>query len=277
MLICSTSARPQHTSVLADLAEAASALDTPTSGTVFNTLVDDPASVLDLIDAYLGTIMVEPASAGDSTDATATGAGTIYATFDGVNTNVTLSGGNLIVTHAGGGTYNGARSTMQKNSGKWYFEITKHLQITPYDMIGILTAAGTYTNMVSNFTNSASDRAFSGGIGYDVPYTNGTFVSASMFLGATAPSDPVTIGIAVDLDNDQIWFRYTPSGNWNGNATANPATNTGGVNIAPLNTTTVAPAVGFNGTTGTGQVFTGNFGASAFSGATPSGFSAGWF
>src|SRR5260221_6421718 len=47
---------------------------------------------------------------------------TYYATFDGAVTGGTLSGGNLTSTHtSGNGT---TRSLAQKNSGKWYFEIT---------------------------------------------------------------------------------------------------------------------------------------------------------
>jgi len=276
MLICNTSAHPLGHLITSDLAEEALALDTPITGILFTTLVDDPAFVQEMLDAYLGSIMSEAVSAGDSFDATAVGGGTVYATFDGVNTNVSISGGGLIVTHSGGGTYNGARSTMQKNSGKWYFEITKHLQVTPYDVIGILTVAGTYTNMVNDWTNSLSDRAF-----YNPNYDALIGPSGSSpginLGGTTAPSDPVTIGIAVDLDNDQIWFRYCPSGNWNNSGTANPATNTGGVNISALNTTTVSPAIGFNGSASSGEIFTGNFGASTFSSAVPSGFNAGWF
>jgi hypothetical protein len=66
MLVCNVSQRPRHRAVAADLAEGAAADDASTTGfVVFATLVDDPASVNDVIDAHLGEIMLEAASAGD--------------------------------------------------------------------------------------------------------------------------------------------------------------------------------------------------------------------
>jgi hypothetical protein len=66
MLVCSVSARPRGIEVTADIAEAAEAIDGSTSGfVIFSALVDDPASVADTVDAFLGDIMVEAASASD--------------------------------------------------------------------------------------------------------------------------------------------------------------------------------------------------------------------
>jgi hypothetical protein len=70
MLVCSISQRARRAAIAADVAEAAAALDLPGTGNVvFATLVDDPASVGDIVDAYSGEIMLEAASAGDSLDA----------------------------------------------------------------------------------------------------------------------------------------------------------------------------------------------------------------
>jgi len=70
MLVCHVSMRPPRRAVLADVAEVAIALDATTTGfVVFATLVDDPASVGDFVDAYLGEIMVEAASAADVVEA----------------------------------------------------------------------------------------------------------------------------------------------------------------------------------------------------------------
>jgi hypothetical protein len=69
MLVCFVSALAQRRPVAADVVEAAAAVDEPGTGNVvFATLVDDPASVRDIVDAYNGEIMVEPASAGDTVD-----------------------------------------------------------------------------------------------------------------------------------------------------------------------------------------------------------------
>ena len=67
MLVCSISTRARQRAISASVAETAEALDSPGTGNVvFATLVDDPASVADLVDAYLGEIMQEAANATDS-------------------------------------------------------------------------------------------------------------------------------------------------------------------------------------------------------------------
>lgn len=79
MLVCSVSMRARRTgsaAITASLTEAAIASDAPGTGNVvFATLVDDPASVNDTVDAYLGEIMIEAANATDSFDS-----GMTYAT-----------------------------------------------------------------------------------------------------------------------------------------------------------------------------------------------------
>src|SRR6185436_603959 len=69
MLVCNVSLRPPRAGIAADILEAIEATDATASGqVVFATLVDDPASVGDLVDAYLGEIMLEAASAADAAD-----------------------------------------------------------------------------------------------------------------------------------------------------------------------------------------------------------------
>ena len=74
MLVCNVSLRPARGAISATIAEAGTAADVTTVGTVFAGLVDDPASALDTLDGYLGEIMLEAASAS----ATVT-AGSAYA------------------------------------------------------------------------------------------------------------------------------------------------------------------------------------------------------
>lgn len=70
MLVCNVSLRPARTGISAGLAEGASATDaTATGNIVFATLVDDPASVRDRVDAYSGEIMLEAASANAAVNA----------------------------------------------------------------------------------------------------------------------------------------------------------------------------------------------------------------
>jgi hypothetical protein len=64
MLVCNVSQRARRAVIAASISEIAAAVDaTATGNIVFATLVDDPASVGDRVDAYLGEIMLEAANA----------------------------------------------------------------------------------------------------------------------------------------------------------------------------------------------------------------------
>jgi hypothetical protein len=93
MLVCNVSLRAPRRTITAELAEAVEAADATASGNVvFATLVDDPASVGEIVDAYLGVIMLEAASAGDVID----------GEFVGIYT------GNIIETATAADTQDGA-------------------------------------------------------------------------------------------------------------------------------------------------------------------------
>lgn len=194
-----------------------------------------------------------------------------WATFDGTTTDVTLSNGNLTATASNANSNAGTRSTFLRNSGKYYFEVTAGSLRGNADSIGIVTSAGSFTDMESGPSNCAVTRYFLNPNAGEI-YSNNADSGKKIGLFSSQ-----TVGVAVDLDNDKIWFRLAPSGDWNGDNTANPATNTGGVSISSYSATTVAPAVCFGGTgTNTGNTFTANFGASSFVGTVPSGFISGW-
>ena len=70
MLVCNVSLRAPRAAISAAIAETITAVDATASGqVVFATLVDDPASVAEIVDAYLGDIMLEAASADDTVSA----------------------------------------------------------------------------------------------------------------------------------------------------------------------------------------------------------------
>ena len=287
MLVCNVSLRPPRSAIAATIAELTEAVDAIASGeVVFAALVDDPASVGDIVDAYLGEIMVETASATDAfslslvydaavdetvtandvTDAT----GVVYTKWNSATiAGVTLSGGDLVVTNTSTAGETGARSSAGKTSGKYYFEITLTTEAGGGNTgFGIATTSSTYTAMGNNAT-TGTEVFLNGGI-----WTNGS--TSSRAIGN--PVSGQVIGIAIDLDNRKAWFRnWTDggalSGEWNGQVIGvqDPATNTGGVAI-PAGT--MAPICTFNGVTG--NVFTANFGATAFVGTVPSGFTSGW-
>jgi hypothetical protein len=288
MLVCNVSLRPPRRAIAAELAEVVTAADaTATGNVVFATLIDDPASVRDNVDAYLGEIMLEAASAADTVSFSAVidaavvealtaadaqdGATTISTiTWDAATvTAVTLSAGDLVATNTGTtSTSQGARgaTTAGKTTGKYYFEVTWSAinQSGGNYGIGIGTTASTYANMGN------------GGTTGDVCYRGGSVWSngASISVGSGAWTVGQVAGVAVDLTNRRIWFRLSPSGVWNGNGANNPATNVGGF-VIPAGT--MVPFCTFGGTGGVANnVLTANFGASAFTGAVPSGYTAGW-
>ena len=80
------------------------------------------------------------------------------------------------------------------------------------------------------------------------------------------------IGMAVDLTARLIWFRVAPAGNWNTNASYNPATGIGGVDISAI----AGALFPLYSPYTLNDAMTANSGASAFSGAVPAGFTAGW-
>ena len=75
------------------------------------------------------------------------------------------------------------------------------------------------------------------------------------------------VDMALDLDNSRAWWRIN-GGNWNNSPTADPETNTEGLDVSALGSSLYV-AVEIDTTTHT---VTGNFGATAYSYAAPSGF-----
>jgi hypothetical protein len=172
--------------------------------------------------------------------------------------NVTLTGSNLIATVGGGS--GGARSTTAFSSGKYYWENTWTISSN-----GITSGIALATaNLTSPTTGWARISRISGNI-----IINGADQLVSISGGVAVPNSSV-IGIAVDFTAQLIWFRLGAAGNWNGSGTANPAAATGGLSIASIAGPLFAGMVGQ-----TGDIVAGNFGTSAFTGAVPSGFTAG--
>lgn len=184
-------------------------------------------------------------------------------------TAVTLSGSNLVATNTGTtSTDQGAKAAVAsgKASGKYYFETTWSASTGGANNgIGVGTVSSTYIGMGNTGGVTGVTAFFLGSV-----WSNGSNV---LSLGGGWSVGQVA-AVAVDLDNRKIWFRLAPSGNWNNNATYNPATNVGGLTI-PAGT--MVPFVVFGGSGGAvNNVVTANFGLSAFTGAVPSGFTAGW-
>jgi len=175
---------------------------------------------------------------------------------------MTLSSANLTAT--GGGSAAGVRAVRGVSSGKYYWE-NKWSTITGLNpCMGIGNSTAVLSGICA--TPLAVAIVYKAG---NIWVNNVNMVTS---LGVRVVND--VIGIAVNITTGQIWFRVAPVGNWNASGTANPVTGVGGMAVSALGVP-LYPIFGVSGNVGTDAV-TANFGASAFIGAVPSGFTPGW-
>jgi hypothetical protein len=175
---------------------------------------------------------------------------------------ITLSGGNLVVGTTGG-TDAAVRSIKSQTATKIYYEITWATNSFGADTsCGICTGAASLT-MGANSIGACLIYANGGQMWF-----NGTDLAT--LIGTAAVNDVYCM--AIDLVNQRFWARRN-GGNWNNSGTANPATNTGGVNISALFAATNAFAV-VTANQILNPLATANFGATAFAQTMPAGFSA---
>jgi len=117
----------------------------------------------------------------------------------------------------------GVRSTTAYplgTAGKYYAELVLTSAITSDPYVGLKLKAG----LLGGTTSAIYITPFSGTIALA-----GT--STGVALGALATGD--IICIAIDMGAERVWFRKN-SGNWNNDASANPATGTNGIDISSL-------------------------------------------
>lgn len=279
MLVCNVSYILPR-SVSAAIVEAGTATDAPTTvGSVFAALVDDPTSAIEIFDAYLGEIMLEAASASDTVSTSSVydvdiaeavtalddATSTIPVAFTTWNpsdkSGIALSGGDLTAT-SNVGLGAAVRAAASKSSGKYYFELTTTTLSSGY--IGLANASA-----VLSAGNTANAVAINTG---GAVYINNVVQGSPSLPGIGGGA---IVGVAVDLTNTLVWFRVGASGSWNATSgTANnPATGIGGINYSAV---TGALFPWFCSAFTNGQVVTANFGATAFNGTVPSGFTSGW-
>ena len=192
-------------------------------------------------------------------------ANTTWSTTD-KTANLTLSGGNLTVTVAGLGNL-AIRATDRQVSGKYYWEVL--FTTVTNTATGIATGGVNLSVITINGANS---------VGAIIVNNGGGVFSNNITAGVSLPavSNGSTVCIALDLDTSQIWFKVGAAGNWNGVAANNPATGVGGVSVPFVGGGAIAAYPLGVYTNATGSVHTANFGDSAFVGAVPSGFIAGF-
>jgi hypothetical protein len=181
---------------------------------------------------------------------------------------ITLSGGNLIATWTTATTtYALIRSTTSKSAGKWYFESTDVVSASGFNAIGL-----------ANASLSMAGAVYLGQDHNGVGWQNGTgnIFSGGAPLGSCNSSNTGfvlndVLGIAVDVSNSLLWVKdLTVGSNWNNSGAADPGTGVGGIDISSL--TPVQPLYVAVGIYATPRSMSVNFGASAFTGSVPSGF-----
>jgi len=185
------------------------------------------------------------------------------------DTHITLSGGNL--TAAGTAGWTGlVRSISSKSTGKFYWETIYN---ATQSNSGVGLAIGSLSVSTQTFQNAGTGKCglTQGGVVWvdgATSITVGGVPSSSVSFGTITSG--TLICVAVDIAAQLIWWRLGAAGNWNNNAARNPATGVGGVSI--LNVGTAFATDCFGGA----DTLISNFGGSAFTGAVPSGFTAGW-
>jgi hypothetical protein len=176
---------------------------------------------------------------------------------------ITLSNGDL-TTATTSGAWQSIRAVSSKSSGKYYFEVTcTDINASGYCMIGICTST---VAMTTYFGSDADGHAYYALNGQ--AYNN----NAGTAYGDTY-TDADIISVAVDLDNDAIYF--AKNGVWQNSSDPESGASRTGV-PAKHQTDGVSsyfPALALYHST---VNVTTNFGASTFTYDVPTGYTAGW-
>ena len=203
-----------------------------------------------------------------STDQTTDSPTQNHATLavNGPNVSSSFSEGNLKATFPTSSDMTGGLSTLKMVSGKYYMEATVDSISSAGLILGIM-GSDRYTA-----TNEFTGRRFDAYGYYSVDgklFNNYDSNSTSFTFGNSYTTNDV-IGIAVDLDNDKLYF----SKNGTFQNSANPSAGTGGQSIISAKSTTA----GFyrfcltDGGTGSTDIVTANFGQKSFNYTPPTGF-----
>lgn len=173
---------------------------------------------------------------------------------------ISLSNGNLTATGVST-AFSGVRAVASASSGKKYWEIhVDTLNATSQVSTGMGIATTSFS-FPAGYTDGAS--WFSTGAIY-VSGVNTVNTGLSWAQGDT-------LCLAVDISNNLLWVRVN-GGSWN-NGTDDPATAVGGINISTRGAGALFAIanVGTSGVSGN-DVFTANFGGTAYAQTQPSGY-----
>jgi hypothetical protein len=182
-----------------------------------------------------------------------------------LSTNMHLEIGALIAYPVNAVIQSLTRSPDFKNYGRYYFEVSQFSGGNDASAgAGIATAGAAVADVASLAPVNCAVVQLVGEI-----WSNGA--DSTKTLGVI--TRPNVIGVAVDFTNANVWFRIAPSGDWNGDPSADPKTNTGGVSFSSYSSGACSPCFGWYNVIGSAVLNAGN---APFIGAVPSGFTAGW-
>ena len=180
---------------------------------------------------------------------------TTMNSIDNQSANATYSNGNTTITCPAGGYYAPTRSILGMSSGKWYFEVEAgHTD----SLIGIVSTS-LYADSSAELGHYANDYGLYGSDGKyrtadaQVAYSGDTYTTGDI------------ICVAVDLDNNKLYFRKD-DGSWmNSGDPTSGATGTGAISItAPSSTETGNYFAAISGYTTASPVYDVNFGNGYF-------------
>lgn len=174
---------------------------------------------------------------------------------------ITLSGSNLTATATGSNAI--VRANVGHCAGKHYFEANIGTQWGSSSTVGVC-ALGALNSILLDWLNAVLYQ----------PASQFRLDGSNTGVTPTGYSTTSNLQYAIDLDNFMLWARPN-GGNWNGSGTANPATNTGGLNIASIAHGGMYPYCAM-GASGDNVTFNFDGVGTAFTGTVPSGFNAGW-
>lgn len=177
---------------------------------------------------------------------------------------IAFSGGNLTITKINTTANASVRSTTSRSSGKLYFEHRWSSAAIPGGIRVGITDASTPVNV---------------GVGSSIPSVgwagNGSVINDSALV-LNAVADLATVAnqfmyVALDASGRLVWFKKQGGINWNDSGTANPATGVGGFALSGSGAIFAMGTISFDSAP---DISTVNFGATAFNGTVPAGFSA---
>jgi uncharacterized protein YmfQ (DUF2313 family) len=192
-----------------------------------------------------------------------------FTTFNpGDVSSATLSNASLTVTNSVPAAVGGARSADKLITGSCYIEYTLNSFGGAYSGIGF---GSQFAALASGFKSASSSTGTVGLCQDGYVYVNG--VKTPVWFSGVLVSGLV-IGVAFNIASGLVWFRIGAGGWWNNTSSADPVAGIGGVPVAGLGEG--FPLFAMVAVYGSGEQVTANFGNSAFVGAVPSGYTAGF-